>query len=79
WQSAPTPGLKNLLRQYEIELNAAEARDAMFLDGHGRMTIEQWQGNLKKITFDVTWTKPDGKPGEFTQTVYLGADSNYGD
>ena len=35
-----------------------------------RLTVHPMEG------FDAD---PDGKPGEFTQTVYLGADSNYGD
>lgn len=78
WPSAPTAGLKTLMKLYEHELQLAEAKDTKFKNGAGKMIVEDWQTNLKKITFDVTWTKPDGSAGEFTQTIYLHKDSNYG-
>ena len=43
------------------------------------MVIEDWQTDLKKVTLRVTWTNTaDGTAGEFSQSVYLHRDGNYG-
>ncbi len=73
WQSAPTPGMKKLLKLYEHELEGAQTR----LPGvEGFMIVEQWQDNLKKITLRVTW---NGGANSFSQDVYVHRDSNYQD
>lgn len=92
WQSAPTAQLKELLKTFEDQLAIAEGKDPNFKGGQGKIKIEDWQMGLKnpdspddktlapvlkKITFEVTWTKPDGSSGLFTQVLYLHRDSNY--
>jgi hypothetical protein len=48
-------------------------------DVAGVMVIEDWQTDLKQVTLRVTWTKAaDGTAGEFSQSVYLHRDGNYG-
>jgi len=73
WQSAPTAGMKKLLKLFEHELEGAQSR----LPGvEGFMIIEEWQDGLKKITLRVTW---NGGNDSFSQDVYVHRDSNYQD
>jgi quinol-cytochrome oxidoreductase complex cytochrome b subunit len=73
WQSAPTAGLKELLKIYNAEIE----HGAIKLKGvEGVMIIEDWQTGLKKITFRVVW---NGGANSFAQDAYLHQDSNYGD
>ena len=76
WAAAPTPALQKLLRIFDEELIGAvgpEQRDAEAI-----MVVEDWQTDLKKVTLRVVWTNPDGSPYEFSQSVYLHRDSEYG-
>jgi hypothetical protein len=90
WASAPTETLRELLRVYNEEMELAadnpkcRAAKNCLKDGVGTMIIEQWQTDLKKITFRVIW---EGGPTdfcqpaaqrEFCQTAYLHRLSNYG-
>jgi quinol-cytochrome oxidoreductase complex cytochrome b subunit len=89
WQSAPTPTLQNLLHLYQEEVEIAEdsprchRADNCLTEPEGFMVIEDWQANVKRITFRVIW---DGGPAEFCavgqqhefcQTVYYHQDANY--
>jgi quinol-cytochrome oxidoreductase complex cytochrome b subunit len=91
WQTAPTPTLKDLLKQYEDAL-AIGANNAgclaaknCLVNGHGFMTIEDWQQGLKRITFRVIWNGGPpggavcqlGDPNEFCQVVYYEQNANY--
>ncbi|MEK9164084.1 MAG: hypothetical protein AAB342_01885, partial [Chloroflexota bacterium] len=72
-QSAPTAGMKKLLKLFEHELEGAQTR----LPGvEGYMIVEEWQDGLKKITLRVTW---NGGNNSFSQDVYVHRDSNYED
>jgi quinol-cytochrome oxidoreductase complex cytochrome b subunit len=70
-----TPTMQRLLRQFDRDMTRA-SQEAL-LNGNGTMVIENWQTDLKKVTFDLTWTNADGTPGEFTQSAYLHRLSNY--
>ena len=81
WQSAPTPTLRSLLHTYQEEMDLVKNR---LKDGQGFMVVEDWQTDLKKVTFRVIW---EGGPAdfclpsqthEFCQTVYLHRQSDYG-
>ena len=73
WQSAPSAGLKKLLKIYNDEVEHGKAK----LPGvEGIMIIEDWQTGLKKITFRVVW---NGGANTFSQDAYLHQDSNYGE
>lgn len=78
WAQAPTPVLRDLLGTFEAELERAE-RDIHYRDVEGLMVVEDWQSDLKKVTFRVLWTDTEsGKTRESSQTVYLHRRSNYG-
>ncbi len=70
-----TPTLQHLLQLYDRHL--ITARQESLQNAVGTMTIEMWQTDLKKVTFDITWTNEDGSPGEFKQSAYLHRLSNY--
>src|SRR6185436_18859636 len=61
WAAAPTPALKDLLHEYELGMEHARsnakcaANKNCLTDGKGFMIIEDWQQNLKRITFRVVW------------------------
>ena len=74
---APTAALHDLLEEFDHELSRIPKDGRM--DHEGIMVIEDWQTGLKKITLRVLWTNAeDGSTGEYSQTVYLHEDSNYG-
>ncbi|NIS79039.1 MAG: hypothetical protein GTO14_02170 [Anaerolineales bacterium] len=75
--SAPTPSLHKLLEIFHDEVSLVRGPER--IDAEGFMIIEDWQPDLKKITLRIVWTKPeDGNPEEFSETVYLHRNSNYG-
>jgi len=76
WDAAPTPTLQSLLRRFDEELVRTVGPDQR--DAEAIMIVEDWQTDLKKITLRVVWTNPDGSPYEFSQSVYLHRDSEYG-
>jgi len=90
WQSAPTLMLRNLLHTYNEEMEKAEdnpkcrAANNCLIDGQGFMIVEDWQKEVRRVTFRVIWEGGPAdfcQPGaqrEFCQTVYLHQFSNYG-
>jgi quinol-cytochrome oxidoreductase complex cytochrome b subunit len=90
WPSAPTPALRSLLRLYHEEMEHAadnpvcRRQENCLVDGEGFMVVEEWQTDLKKITFRVIWEGGPAEfcqPGaerEFCQVAYMHRLSNYG-
>jgi ubiquinol-cytochrome c reductase cytochrome b subunit len=90
WESAPTPTLRNLLHIYDEEMEKAadnakcRAAENCLEQGIGYMIIQDWQTDLKRITFRVVWKggPPEvcvpGQQLEFCQTTYFHRLSNYG-
>lgn len=94
YESASTTALKELLHEYEVGMEHARSNPTCLAadppncltNGKGYMIIEDWQKDLKRITFRIIWA--DGlnnatacAPGakfEFCQTAYLHRDSDYG-
>ena len=77
WSAAPNATLQDLLQRYDEVLT--DVQSAGRADVAGLMVIEDWQTDLKKVTLRVTWTNTaDGTAGEFSQSVYLHRDGNYG-
>ena len=76
WAAAPTPALQSLLQLFDEELVAAVGPEQQ--EPEAFMIVEDWQTDLKKVTLRVVWTNPDGSPHEFSQSVYLHRDSEYG-
>jgi ubiquinol-cytochrome c reductase cytochrome b subunit len=77
YTSAPTPTLRAVLEEFHQGLSGIPKDER--LDHEGIMVIEDWQTGLKKVTLRVLWTNAkDGGPGEYSQTVYIHEDSNYG-
>ncbi len=80
WASAPTPTMRSLLHTYEDELSKVQSR---LKDGRGFMIIEDWQTDLKRITFRVIWEggPPEvcvlGQQKEFCQVAYFHKNANY--
>jgi hypothetical protein len=70
-----TPTMQRMLRLYDREL--VKASQERLQGAEGFMVIEDWQTDLKKITFRLTWTNEDGSAGAFSQTAYLHRLSNY--
>jgi len=78
WAAAPNATLQDLLREFDDVLTNVQS--AGRTDVAGVMVIEDWQADLKKVTLRVTWTNvPDGTAGEFSQSVYLHRNGNYGE
>ncbi len=77
WSAAPNATLQDLLHRYEDVLTKVQSAERT--DVAGVMVIEDWQTDLKKVTLRVTWTNiADGTAGEFSQSVYLHRDGDYG-
>jgi ubiquinol-cytochrome c reductase cytochrome b subunit len=77
YATAPTPVLRDLLQTFDEELDHVRGPDRTGVEG--LMVIEDWQTNLKKITFRIVWTMiEDDAPGEFSETTYIHRTSNYG-
>jgi hypothetical protein len=80
WEAAPTPALRELLHTYDEELVKVEER---LQDGVGYMIIEDWQTDLKRITFRIIWEGgPEGvclvgQDKEYCQTTYYHRTANY--
>jgi len=64
------------LRLFDEHLAAAESPERR--EVQGLMIVEDWQTDLKKVTLRVLWTNLDGSPYEFSQSVYLHRQSEYG-
>jgi hypothetical protein len=89
WEAAPTATLRSLLHMHQEEVEHAEdsARcrraDNCLADPQGYMIIEDWQTDLKRITFRVIWNGgPEqvcfpGSQNEFCQVVYFHRNANY--
>jgi quinol-cytochrome oxidoreductase complex cytochrome b subunit len=77
YEIAPTPILQELLHTFDEELDHVRGPDRTGVEG--LMVIEDWQTDLKKITFRIIWTMIENDaPGEFSQTTYLHRTSDYG-
>jgi hypothetical protein len=77
YDSAPSEAIHDLLEEFEHALERIPQEERF--DHQGIMVIEDWQTDLKKVTLRVLWTNTkDGTPGEYSQTMYIHADSNYG-
>ncbi len=77
YAKAPTPTLESLLEDFEHHVEAIESEGRSGYEGI--MVIEDWQTDLKKLTLRILWTYDEtGEGGEFSSTVYLHKDSNYG-
>jgi hypothetical protein len=77
YAQAPTPTLESLLEEFEHQIKAIESEGRSGYEGI--MVIEDWQTDLKKLTLRILWTYDStGEGGEFSSTVYLHKDSNYG-
>jgi hypothetical protein len=88
WANAPTPTLKNLLHLYQEEVEIAENSDRCrranncLTEPEGQMIVQDWQTDVKRITFRVIW---EGGPEtfcqlgqhEFCQVVYYHKNANY--
>jgi ubiquinol-cytochrome c reductase cytochrome b subunit len=77
YDQAPTETLRSVLDEFEGSIEGIKIDGRS--DYQGVIVIEDWQTNLKKLTLRILWTDDvTGKPGEYSQTVYLHKDSNYG-
>ena len=91
WSMAPTQTLKDLLKDYNDAMaigannpGCVKAKNCL-VNGHGFMTIEDWQQGLKRITFRVIWNggPPSGQvcqvgsQNEFCQVAYYEQNANY--
>jgi quinol-cytochrome oxidoreductase complex cytochrome b subunit len=88
YEAAPNATLRELLHVYDEELTAAEAREerrlGRALDYVGYMIVEDWQTDLRRVTFRIIWEGgPEtvcpvgGQDKEFCQTAYLHRTANY--
>jgi hypothetical protein len=78
WGAAPNATLQDLLHEFYNVLTNVQSADRTNVAGV--MVIEDWQTDLKKVTLRVTWTNvASGSAGEFSQSVYLHRNSNYGE
>ena len=76
WAAAPTPALQRLLHLFDDKLIAAVGPEEPNAEAY--LIVEDWQTDLKKVILRVTWTNPDASTHEFSQSVYLHRDSEYG-
>ena len=78
WGAAPNATLQDLLHEFYNVLTNVQSADRTNVAGV--MVIEDWQTDLKKVTLRVTGTNvASGSAGEFSQSVYLHRNSNYGE
>jgi quinol-cytochrome oxidoreductase complex cytochrome b subunit len=92
WENAQTPTLKHLLELYDEGIEQAahgakcqnnKPQPNCLTNPEGFMLVEDWQTDLKKITFRVIW---DGGPAgvclpgqdkEYCQVLFFHKDANY--
>jgi ubiquinol-cytochrome c reductase cytochrome b subunit len=89
YDSAPNPTLHALLEEYNHGLEEAEhgnkcrLAENCLVDPVGYMIVEDWQQDLRRITFRITWNggPPDvcvpGQQNEFCQVAYFHRTANY--
>lgn len=86
WESAPTPTLRALLHTFEDGLEHSRTHrdeERRLKDAQGFLIVEEWQSDLKRLTFRVIWEGGPAewcKPGqklEFCQTTFYHRTSNY--
>jgi ubiquinol-cytochrome c reductase cytochrome b subunit len=75
WQSAPTPALQNLLKEFE---DGIEKHEDVLQNGQGVLVVENWQPGLKKITLRVLRDSSEtGEQMESSQSRYFHRDSEH--
>jgi hypothetical protein len=79
WETAPTPILQHLLREFHQSLQRPDPGRRM--NFAGTMTIEDWQPGLKRVTLRVAWLYFDEagelQDDEFVYTAYVHRDSEH--
>jgi len=80
WQTAPTPTLQSLLKEFQAGIDSHIAADSTgkFQDAKGELVIENAQDGLKLISIKLTWKDSTGDRST-VQPLYLHRDSNYGE
>jgi len=75
WQSAPTPALQDLLKEFE---DGIDKHADVLANGQGVLVVENWQPGLKKITLRVLWDSAEtGEQMESSQSRYFHRDSEH--
>lgn len=75
WEEAPNQEMREILRLFE-ESMISHSDDLP--NAEGVLVIEDWQPDLKKLTFRVLWDSPEtGEPQEFSQSTYLHRESEH--
>jgi ubiquinol-cytochrome c reductase cytochrome b subunit len=67
------PALESVLTQYTDKIDGYVSAGDLPQDTQATMVIEDWQKDLKKVTFRITWTDSDGKNKEYSREVFLHA------
>ena len=76
-QEAPNDTMQELLGIFKEELD--HIQDDLRKNHEGIIVIEDWQTDLKKITMRVLWDDLEsGEEGQFSETIYLHRESDYG-
>lgn len=81
WQQAPTPELRELLHEMQEGLERSRVRAEQNLlgslkNGQGYLIVEEWQTDLKRLTFRITSEGKDGSPAP-TEICVVGAQNEY--
>ncbi|MBI5030227.1 MAG: cytochrome b N-terminal domain-containing protein [Chloroflexi bacterium] len=71
--------LANMQKAIQHQTDIAKTSPTIGLaDAQGFFVVEDWQANLKKVTFRITWTpRLAGDTGTYEKIIYLHKDSAY--
>lgn len=71
--------LANMEKAIQHQAEVAKSSPTQGLEGaQGFFVVEDWQSNLKKVTFRITWTpRLPGDTGTYEKIIYLHKDSAY--
>ncbi len=67
------PALEDVFGSFTNKINHYIEDGKLPADTQATMVIEDWQRNLKKVTFRITWVDEEQKPREYSREVFLHA------
>jgi hypothetical protein len=67
------PRLEQVFGEFTEKINGYIEEGALPEDTQATMVVEDWQNNLRKVTFRITWTNEDGQDLEYSRDTFIHA------
>ena len=67
------PRLEQVFGEFTEKINGYIEEGALPEDTQATMVVEDWQNNLRKVTFRITWTNEDGQNLEYSRDTFIHA------